>query len=416
MPNPETVAAIAAESVNATDNLPVAPLFDPAYKADPYPWYRQWTRMPPFWAEVAGQRAVVAARYADVAAIYLDHERFSSVKPPSGDMGRFDFFNGMQDLTHTDPPDHGRLRRTVNPTFSPGAIAKMAKGVQAIIDPIYAQIRERRGAFEVMEQIGRPLSLDVLLGLLLSVPREDYHIFQRMTETMGMLGETTPDGRKPQAYLDAWAAGEAYCRKIIEQQKINPTDDVIGAVVRAFCDGKLSEGEVLVMVINLFVGGLSTIATLIGNTFVQILSHPDQHALLRADPSLSADAIDEVLRFDSPGLFNFKFASRDLEFGGLDIPQGTTVYLIHQGTNFDETVFPHPERFDIRRRARTYLSFGYGVHFCIGAHLARLAARLAIESAMRALPPLSLDPAHQIRYGGWEQERAPVEVWVKQAG
>lgn len=395
--------------------LPIVPLFDPAYKANPYPWYREWTRKGPFWASVAGKAAVVAARHADVAAIYLDHARFSSVKPPSPDMARFDFFNGLQDLTHTDPPDHGRLRRTVNPTFAPGSIIRLQAGIQRLIDDLIAPIRANGAPFEVMEQIARPLSLEILLGLLLNVPRADYPVFQAMTETMALLGETTADGRKPQAYLDAWAAGEAYCRRVIAAQAEHPTDDVIGAVVRAFRGGTLSEAEVLVMVINLFVGGLSTIATLIGNAFVQILSHPDQHALLKADPDRAGDATDEVLRFDSPGLFNYKFAACDLELGGLSVPQGTVVYLIHQGTGFDAAVFPDPERFDIGRRARHHLSFGYGVHFCIGAHLARLVARLVLASAMRDLPPLVLDASRPVRYGGWEQERAPIAVWITQA-
>jgi cytochrome P450 len=395
--------------------LPIAPLFDPAYKANPHPFYREWTGKAPFWASVARQPAVVAARHADVSAIYLDHGRFSSVKPPSPDMARFDFFNGLKDMTHTDPPDHGRLRRTVNPTFAPGSVARLETGVQRLIDDLIAPIRAGAMPFEVMEQIARPLSLEVLLGLLLDVPRADYSIFQAMTEAMALLGETTADGRKPQAYLNAWAAGEAYCRRVIAAQAKCPSDGVIGAVVRAFCAGTLSEAEVLVMVINLFVGGLSTIATLIGNAFVQILSHPDQHARLKADPTLAGCATDEVLRFDSPGLFNYKFASRDLDFGGLHIPQGTTVYLIHQAANFDPAVFPDPERFDIGRRARSHLSFGYGVHFCIGAHLARLVTRLTLASAMRDLPPLALDAARPVRYGGWEQERAPLAVWIMQA-
>jgi len=364
---------------------------------------------------VAGEPAVVAARYADVAAIYIDHDRFSSVKPASSDMARFDFFNGMKDLTHTDPPDHGRLRRTINPTFAPGGVAKLQAGIQRLIDDLLTPIRQKGQPFDIMAEVARPLSLDVLLGLLLGVPRSDYVIFQALTEAMALLGETTQDGRKPQAYLDAWADGEAYCRRVIAAQADDPTDDVIGAVVRAYRSGALSEGEVLVMVINLFVGGLSTIATLIGNAFVQILAHPDQHALLRADPGRAGDATDEVLRFDSPGLFNYKFASRDLSFEGLSIPQGTTVYLIHQATGFDPAVFPDPERFDIGRRARNHLSFGYGVHFCIGAHLARLTTRLVLASAMRDLPPLAFDPGRPVAYGGWEQERAPVSLWVTQS-
>lgn len=401
--------------MEATDILADVPLFDPAYKANPYPYYRQWTKMPPFMAEVAGQRAVVAARYKDVAAIYLDHKRFSSVKPPSPDMDRFDFFNGLKDLTHTDPPDHTRLRRTVNPAFSPGAIAKMRDGIRGRIDELLEPVLANGCRFDVMSELAHPLSLEVLLGLLLDVPKEDYRLFARMTRAMGMLGETTPDGGKPKEYLEAWADCEAYCRRVAASQETDPTDDVIGAIVAAARAGSLSEGEMLVMVINVFVGGLSTIATLIGNAFVQILSHPGEYALLRRDPALAGPAVDEVLRIDSPGLFNFKFAATDLELAGLRVPKGMTVYLIHQATGFDPEVFPDPERFDIRRGARQHLSFGYGVHFCLGAHLARLATQLVLEAAVLRLPELRLDPRRPVTYGGWEQERAPNAVWVEPA-
>ena len=395
------------------ETLPDAPLFDPAYKADPYPYYRRWTQMEPFWAMVAGQKAVVAARYHDVAAIYLDHSNFSSVKPPSPEMARFDFFNGMKDLTHNDPPDHARLRRTVNAAFSPGAVSRMRQSIQHRIDDLLAPIIAGGGRFEVMDDLANPLSLGVMLGTLLDVPERDYGIFARISRAMGMLGSVADGERKPPEYLEAWADCETYCRRVIADQERQPTDDIIGAIVRAERDGTLSEAEMLIMIINVFVGGLSTIATLIGNTFVQILSHPAEYDLLLRDPALAADAVDEVLRFDSPGLFNYKFAARDLQLASLRVPEGTTVYLIHQATGFDAAVFPEPERFDIRRKARNHLSFGYGVHFCLGAHVARLVVQLVLETTARKLPHLRLDPQRPVRYGGWEQERAPLSVWVE---
>lgn len=398
-----------------TETLPDVPLFDPAYKANPYPYYREWTRKPPFWATVAGQRVVVAARYHDVAAIYLDHASFSSVKPPSPDMARFDFFNGLKDLTHNDPPDHTRLRRTVNAAFAPGAVARMRRGIQARIDVLFDGLIAQGSRFEVMGGLANPLSLDVMLGILLDVPKDDYPVFRRMSHAMGLLGTVAEGEGKPREYLEAWADCEAYCRRVIADQAVRPTDDVIGAIVQAERDGALSQDEMLVMIINVFVGGLSTIATLIGNAFVQLLSHPYAYAELRQDPARAADAIDEVLRFDSPGLFNYKFAAKDLNLAGLHVAKGTTVYLIHQATGFDASVFENPERFDIGRRARNHLSFGYGVHFCLGAHVARLVGELVLKAMAERMPPLRLDPETPVRYGGWEQERAPLEVRVEPA-
>lgn len=395
------------------ETLPEAPLFDPAYKANPYPYYREWTRLPPFWALVGGQRAVVAARYRDVAAIYLDHRNFSSVKPPSPDMARFDFFNGLKDLTHNDPPDHTRLRRTINAAFAPGAVARMRRDIKTRIDAIFDRLVEQGARFDVMSELAHPLSLQVMLGVLLDVPEADYAIFNRMSQAMGMLGDVAEGEGKPREYLDAWAACETYCHRVIADQKIRPTDDVIGTIVAAAKAGTLSESEMLVMIINVFVGGLSTIATLIGNSFVQILAHSGEYVALRQDPALAAGAIDEVLRVDSPGLFNYKFAACDLDLVGLRVRAGTTIYLIHQATGFDASVFEHPERFDIRRKPRNHLSFGYGVHFCLGAHVARLVGELVLEAMVTRLPRLRIDPEHSVRYGGWEQERAPIAVQVE---
>ena len=393
-------------------NLERLPILDPEYKHNPYPWYREWTARPPFWAQLEGTPVVLAARFRDVEAIYHDHQTFSSVKPPGPDMERFDFFNGYKDMVHTDPPEHTRLRGTIAAAFYPQAIARIEPQVQAVADELVRGIVQRGGPAELMTDLAHPLSVRSLLSILLAMPEQDHPLFINLSKAMGLVSETPPGGPKPKAYLDAWEAGRSYCLRLIEQRRANPGEDLVGHVIRAHLDGLLSADELFVMMIGLFAGGIGSVATTIGNASIQLLSRPEQYQALCADPGLAGNAVEEVMRFDAAGLFNYKFATRDCVFEGVEIPAGTTVYLIHQGTGFDAAVFDDPFCFDIRRSVKRHLSFGYGVHFCIGAPLARVAIKAALRAMATQMPGLKLQPGKDITYGGWQQERAPTAVHV----
>lgn len=392
--------------------LPVAPLFEPHYKRNPYPYYRKWTTSPPFWANVGGSAAVVAARFRDVESIYRDHQAYSSVKPPGPDMDRFDFFNGFQDIVHTDPPAHTRLRSTVNAAFSPAATARLAAQIQSEADRLVDNLAVGADHAELMTQLARPLTERSMLGVLLDVPERDYSVFANLSRAMGMLGEVEAGQGKPKAYVDAWEAGRLYCLAVIEKRREAPGDDLIGHVVRAHLDGVLSTDELFVMLISLFVGGIGSVATGIGNAFVQLLSRPEQYRLLCGNPGLATNAVEEVMRYDSPGLFNYKFASHDCVFEDLEIPAATTVYLLHQAAGFDSSVYDDPFRFDIGRKVTRHLSFGYGAHVCIGASMARLVMRSVLTAAAHRLPDMHFAEGVAIEYGGWLQERSPTAVPV----
>jgi cytochrome P450 len=395
-------------------NLPIAPLFEPEYKRNPYPYYKEWTARAPFWANVGGRVAVVAARFRDVEAVYRDHQTFSSVKPPGPDMDRFDFFNGYQDMVHTDPPTHTRLRSTVNAAFTPAAIARLGERIQKAADELVAAVAAGPDPAELMGQLARPLADRALLGVLLAMPEKDWPLFVNLSRAMGLVGtvEPQPGHSKPKAYLDAWEAGRQYCLSVIERRRHDPGDDLIGHVVRAHLEGILSSDEMFVMLIGLFVGGIGSVATGIGNAFVQLLRRPEQYRMLCENPSLASGAVEEVLRYDAPGLFNYKFASRDCEFEGLSIPADTTVYIIHQAAGFDASVYDDPFTFDVTRKVLRHLSFGYGIHVCIGAAIARLSMRAVLNAAARQLPSLHFAEGTVTEYGGWLQERSPVAVPV----
>lgn len=393
--------------------LPVAPLFEPHYKRDPYAYYVAWTARGPFWANVGGSAAVVAARFSDVEAIYRDHATFSSVKPPGPDMARFDFFNGYQDLVHTDPPVHTRLRSTVQAAFTPAAIARLGPRIQALAEELVGAVASGPVETDLMVALARPMSERTMLGILLDLPVEAWPVFINLSQAMALIGTEAPGEGKPKAYLEAWEAGRRYCLELIERRRSNPGDDLVGHVVRAHVEGKLTPDELLVMLIGLFVGGIGSVATAIGNAFVQLLSRPAQYATLCGDPLLANQAVEEVLRYDSPGLYNYKFAARDSEFEGIAIPKDTTVYLMHQAAGFDASLYPDPLTFDITRPVTRHLSFGYGVHVCIGAPIARAALRAVLGAAARQLPSMKLADGASIEYGGWLQERSPVAVPVR---
>ena len=403
-----------AQAVSGPDggSLAEVPFLNHAYKVNPYPYYREWASRPPFWALADGKPVVVAARFRDVEAIYRDHQTFSSVKPPEPGMERYDFFNGYQDMVHTDPPVHTRLRSTIGAAFFPNAVARLEPRVQALADELVEAIAGASGDAELMAQLAHPLSARTLLGVLLEMPEQEFPVFINLARAMGLVSEVQPGGGKPQAYLDAWETGRQHCLALIEQRRKAPGDDLVGHVVQAHLDGKLSSDELFVMLIGLFVGGIGSVATTIGNAFVQLLSRPEQYRLLCEDPGLASNAVEEVMRYDSAGLYNYKFAARDGVFEGIEIPAGTTVYLLQQAAGFDPSVYDDPFHFDIRRKVVRHLSFGFGVHVCIGAPIARLAMRAALTAAARRLPDLRLASSDPIEYGGWQQERSPLAVPV----
>ena len=387
-------------------SLAEVPFFAHGYKVNPHAHYRDLTSRPPYWALAEGKPVVVAARFKDVEAIYRDWETFSSVKPPEPGMEKFDFFNGFQDLVHTDPPDHTRLRSVIKAAFFPDAIARLEPAVQALVDDFLATIIAGQDEFDLMAQFARPLSSQTMLGVLLNMKQEDFPVFINLAYTMSLLSDIPPGGSKPQAYLDAWATGRDYCLRIIEEKRKTPTDDLVGTVVKAHEAGQISADELFVMLIGLFIGGISTVASQVGNAVYQIVSRPDQYQQLVADPTLAANAFEEVMRYDSAGLFNYKFTTRNCVFEGLEIPAGTTVYILQHAAGFDAAVYEDPFRFDVARKVRRHLGFGFGVHFCIGAPVARLVGKVTLSSLARQLPGLRLASDAPVSYGGWLQERA----------
>ena len=355
-------------------------LFSPSLKSDPLTAFAEWVRYEPFYATIAGATAAVVTRYRDVAAAFADHEKLTSEKPRLPGWEKLDYFNGELNIAFSDPPIHTRLRKTLASPLLPNAISPLKPAVERITRDLLDRIDGN--TMEVMAQLALPVARSVVLGALLGLPESDFGIFVTLTHEMFSLGDQPDGSGHPPSYKAAWAAARDYIDAVIDREQVAPTDGVIGELARAHRDGVLTRGEMVAQMITLYAGGTSPIATLIGSALLMLARHPEQLALLRAEPGRMEAAIDEVLRYHSPGLFNFRFARDDFDLNGLFVPAGMPVYMVGHAANFDAEVYEDPFRFDIARKRKPLLVFGRGIHFCIGAPLARIELQLSASAFM----------------------------------
>ena len=282
----------------------------------------------------------------------------------------------------TDPPGHTRLRRLVSRAFTPRAVARTAELSQRVADELCDQVDAADGSVEFVHDWARVMPLRVVCELI-GVPTVD-------VDTMGTwaAGLTVASGAAgPEAKVagdEAMEAFNAYVREMVARRRQDPGDDLLTALVEAEDEGdRLSEPELVAMVVQLIFAGHETTQNLIGNAVFRLLEHPDQLAALRADPDGVPGAVEEALRYDPPILFTSRLAREDLELAGQPVAADQLVMLSLAGANHDPRRFPDPERFDVTRSDVRHLSFGHGTHFCLGANLARLEATVALTTLLR---------------------------------
>ena len=291
-------------------------------------------------------------------------------------------------MLSSDPPDHLRLRRLVVREFTPRRVEQMAPRVQEIADELLdAMLARPDGRADLAEALSFPLPISVICELL-GVPMLDRAAFRRWTNDAlsGVDAETrTGAAREVAVYLDG----------LLDAKRESPGDDLMSALIRTTDeDGdRLSPEELLGTAWLLLVAGHETTVNLISNGVLALLTHPDQLAALRADPALIDNAVEEMLRYDGPvETPTYRFTTTPLTIGDTTIPGGGEPVLVALAdADHDPERFPEPDRFDIRRPAQGHLAFGHGIHFCLGAPLARLEARIAIQTLLRRCPDLELD-------------------------
>jgi cytochrome P450 len=330
----------------------------------------------------ASKPVFMVYRYDEIVQVLRDHETFSSSII-------IDFFGdalGKHVMLGMDEPAHRRYRSLVSASFSQKALARRQ---HELVERVANDLIDRfagRGRAELVREFTFPYPTQIIAGLL-GLPREDFPQFQRWS--ISLLSITVNRERA----VAASAALRDYFVPILASRRREPRDDLISSLAQAEIDGeKLSDEEIFCFLRLLLPAGVETTYRSTGNLVFGLLSNPLQLDAVRADRSLIPQAIEEAVRWEAPLLVITRVATRDAELAGMAIPAGSTVMPMLGAANRDEERYPDPDRFDIFRSAKPHISFGHGVHLCLGMHLARLEMRVALELLLDRLPGLRLDP------------------------
>lgn len=371
--------------------------FDAEVMANPYPVYRELRdNAPAHWSREAN--SWVLSRYDDVSAALADPATYSSASgifptPPGVDMT--ELFLPM--LIMSDPPRHSQLRQIVSRAFTPRRIASLEPHIETLVKDLLDQVPVG-GSWEFVSGFAGPLPAIVIADML-GVPREDRDQFRAWSTT---LIESNPVRGEFGAGLDAAAALYEYFTAFLAERRAHPQDDLMTALVQAEVDGEyLSEEELLGFCLLLLVAGHETTTNLLSNSAVVLAEHPEVRQRLADDPELVPAAVEELLRYDSPVQGLARTLTGPVELHGESMQTGDTVLLLFGSANRDDHAFHHADRFDINRDPERQVAFGRGIHFCLGASLARLEARIALQALLARHPDwdVDLDAAVRLRSG-----------------
>ena len=368
---------------------------------DIFRWMR--AEAPVYKAQLTRWKTIyLISRYADIEAALKD-PRF--VKDSNNIQGKSSWGGGfwvppafrplINNMLNSDEPDHRRLRTLVQKAFTPKRVMALEPQIEEIAQRLI-HAAKKEGEFDLIDSFAQPLPIAVIAHML-GIPTEDLPEFSANAE--GFL--VTPTPLNMIRAVPAISRFTKYIRKLADKRRADPQDDLITALAQAETDGDhLSEDELIGMVFLLFVAGHETTVNLIANGTKALLDHPAQFELLKQHPEHVESAVEEFLRFDGPlETTEMSFAREDILLHGVKIPRGMTVLPALISANRDETVFENPDQLDILRTPNKHLSFGKGIHFCLGAPLARLEAKKAFNTLLQEIPQLKLAiPSHQIRF------------------
>src|SRR2546421_342469 len=344
-----------------------------------YAWFEQMrSNQPVFRAEQMPIWQVF--RYEDVQTVITDHHRFSS-EATFGDS----FLANT--LVTTDPPDHRKLRNLVNQAFTPRAVTRLSHRVTQITQELL-DAGKATGHMDVVSDIAFPLPAKIIAEML-GVPAEDWDIFQRWARFGGGRENEGSRERAERSAPDMRQEMNNYFLRLLEARRKDPRDDLITSLSNAEIDGEhLSQQELVNFCFLLLAAGQETTKNLIANAILCLTDHPDSLARLQQEPALMPTAIEEVLRYLPPVWFLFRRTTQEVELAGQSIPANETVLAWTASANRDASQFPEPDRFDIEREPNRHLGFGHGIHFCVGAPLARLEAKIVLPMMLAQLKDL----------------------------
>ena len=372
----------------ATPELEFNP-YDPAFNADPYPTYHRLRAEDPVHRTPMG--FWILTRYDDVATVLRD-ARFGRKGFDELIRDRFGKNTFNQAMLFRDPPDHTRLRALVSKAFTPRVIEEMRAKIQKTVDRLLDGVRDAR-AMDVIADLAYPLPVSVISEML-GVPAEDRDLFRGWSADIARSLDAIVLPTEPEVVERGNAARHAlssYFRALIAERRRRPQRDLLSDLIAAEEQGdKLSEEELMATILLLFVAGHETTVNLIGNGTLALLRNPNQLEALRRSPALIGGAIEELLRYDAPVQRTGRMPNTDVELGGKRIAKGDLVLSLIGAANRDPAHFAEPDRLDLARADNRHLAFGWGIHFCLGAPLARAEAQAAIGTIARRMPALAL--------------------------
>ncbi len=356
---------------------------------NPFPFYRTMRETSPVYFDPLRQSWNVF-RYDDVQQVLSDYKAFSS------QMRRGDIENTDQpfaaSIISTDPPRHRQLRNLVTQAFTPRAVDALAPRISQLVNDYLDRVT-LRGRMDVIHDLGYPLPVTVIAEML-GVPSADREQFKKWSDAVvSTAGSDAGEDYESFAGNGPVMEMSSYFLNMIQQRTEQPGDDLISGLLAANIDGEhLTMIELLGFCVLLLVAGNETTTNLVGNALLTFTQHPEAWADLRAHRELVPQAIEEALRYRSPVQSMYRVATHEANLSGGTIPQGGWVVAWIGSANHDEAQFQDPERFDIRRTPNKHVAFGHGIHYCIGAPLARLEAKIVFSTMLERFSTVALEP------------------------
>jgi cytochrome P450 PksS len=370
-------------------------ILTPQFKADPFPFFAKLRTEQPVYRTTLPDKTQVwlLSRYDDVSTLFKDSRfvkrRYSAMT--SEQLRKQQWMPPMfrpleRTMLDLDPPDHTRLRQLVQHAFTPRLIDKMRARVQMLADELLDTV-SAKGEMDLIHDYALPLPM-TLITEILGVPKRDHDKFHKWSKAIVSVNQFNSNWR----VLPTMWMFIRYIRSFLRMRRADPQDDLVSALIKAEEAGNsLSDDELLAMVFLLLVAGHETTVNLIGSGMLELMRHPEEMEKLRREPSLIRLAIEELLRYTSPVFMSTeRYARETVTIHDVTISRGEMTLGVIGSANRDETVFDHPDALDITREENRHLSFGLGIHFCLGAPLARLEAQIAINTLLQRMPNLHL--------------------------
>jgi cytochrome P450 len=396
--------------------------FDPEYLQDPYPQLERLSaEQPIFYSEQLGY--LVVTRYADIIEVFKNPDVFSSenVQDPifpvceaAQEVLSAEDYNPQAVMSNRQQPDHARIRKYTRDGFSSRRMKVLEPYVREGSEELIDRMLATGGPAEFVSSFAHPLPGQIIFRFI-GFPETDdeqliYWTSNRLQFTWGK-----PTDQKQVEIAENMLRYWRYCREFVALRLRQPADDLTSELLAAHKANSedLSYREVESVIYGLSFAGHEIVSNFISNTAIQLLSDRGNWEAVCAEPERIPNMLEEVLRYDSPQTSWRRIATQDTRLGGIDIPAGTQIFLSLGAANHEAGIFPQPSQFDMtRENAGKHISFGHGIHFCLGARLARLEAQIALESLTRRIPNLHLVPDQELRYSPNMTFRGPAELYV----